>query len=292
MSGVGAARRSADRPAERPLERKTRKVETTSFDLALAQALAAPSGSAPSAAAAAKAARGPSGGEEPAGGDRPEAAMKSQSANAAELSRAGGEARNGKSGGGGVADARTGSPDEIDASPPPPAAEAGPAPSARGDLFAGRLDAASAASPAGFAPQERGAAAQAYRPGLVEGASLAVSAARPEPRRLDAGPAELAGARESAQPREAEARDVHQPALRGGDRITVSFDGEGGVEGRVHLAVVGKSVHTTIVSPDAESARRMREDSSSLQRSLAEAGFQRARVTVRNAGRSGANRRQ
>lgn len=290
MSGVGATRNSANRPAERPIERKPRRIESTSFDLALAQALAVPSGSAPSASAAAKAAHASSGDAEKSGGGRPEAAMESSSMDDSGVSRVGGDAAGGKSPGRGLEDARDGSAEESGADSPLTPAEGKRTPSAPSDRFVERLEAASGGMRIEPTAQERGSAPPAARPGAPEGSSTTASAVRFEAARIDAGSEGATEADESAQPREAEARDMNQPTLRGGERITVSFEGEGGAEGRVHLALLGRSVHTTIVSPDAESARRMREDTSSLQRSLTEAGFRSARVTVRRVGRAGANR--
>jgi hypothetical protein len=65
-----------------------------------------------------------------------------------------------------------------------------------------------------------------------------------------------------------------------GDRVMLQFSGEGGLEGRVRVAVRGQSLHATIVSPDRETAQRLQSEIGDLQRALAERGFTDARVAI------------
>ncbi len=74
------------------------------------------------------------------------------------------------------------------------------------------------------------------------------------------------------------AADRAAGAMRTGDRVTVRFDGEDGIHGRIRLAMRGDTLHATIVSTGAglEPGAGARE----LERLLGERGFAGAHVTV------------
>jgi hypothetical protein len=72
------------------------------------------------------------------------------------------------------------------------------------------------------------------------------------------------------------------------DRVTIQFSGEGGVEGRLRVALRGPTVQATIVSSDPETARRMQSEIGVLHRALADQGFAEARIAIQGARSSGA----
>jgi hypothetical protein len=88
---------------------------------------------------------------------------------------------------------------------------------------------------------------------------------------------------ESAPPAPALAPDAEPTARPAADRVTVHFEGEGGLEGRLRVALRGQSLHATIVSPDRETAQRLRSELGELHRGLAERGFPDARIAIHEA---------
>jgi hypothetical protein len=69
----------------------------------------------------------------------------------------------------------------------------------------------------------------------------------------------------------------------GGDRVTLQFEGENGLEGRLRVAMRGETLHATLTTAHGETLRRFEAGIQDLQRTLNERGFGGARITVANA---------
>lgn len=90
---------------------------------------------------------------------------------------------------------------------------------------------------------------------------------------------------ESAVPRDlATAFDAAGLAPRRAlDRVTLPFEGENGLEGRLRIALRGNALHATIVTPDPDSAARIEGAIGELHRALVERGFSEVRLAVQHA---------
>jgi hypothetical protein len=71
-----------------------------------------------------------------------------------------------------------------------------------------------------------------------------------------------------------------EPIRRAADQVTLQFQGEGGLEGRVRIALRGEAVHASILSSDAGTLARFAGEAGSLKRALDDQGFSNARITV------------
>jgi hypothetical protein len=71
-----------------------------------------------------------------------------------------------------------------------------------------------------------------------------------------------------------------EPIRRAADQVTLQFQGEGGLEGRVRITLRGEAVHASILSADEETLSRLGGEAGSLKRALGEQGFSNAKITV------------
>jgi hypothetical protein len=62
--------------------------------------------------------------------------------------------------------------------------------------------------------------------------------------------------------------------------VTIHFSGEHGFEGSVRVAIRGRTIHATIMSADADQARRLGEHLGALRRTLEGQGFPDTRLTI------------
>jgi len=76
-----------------------------------------------------------------------------------------------------------------------------------------------------------------------------------------------------------------------GDRLTLRFDREDGVSGRVRVVLRGGTVHAAIVADDADSASRLERGIGELRSALGAGGFEAPRVRVQVAGDGASARR-
>jgi hypothetical protein len=67
------------------------------------------------------------------------------------------------------------------------------------------------------------------------------------------------------------------------DQVTLPFEGENGLEGRLRIALRGNALHATIVAPDSASAARIEGAMGELHRALVERGFSDVRLAVQHA---------
>jgi hypothetical protein len=67
------------------------------------------------------------------------------------------------------------------------------------------------------------------------------------------------------------------------DQVTLPFEGENGLEGRLRIALRGNALHATIVTPDAEAAARIEGAMGELHRALMERGFGEVKLAVQHA---------
>ncbi len=72
------------------------------------------------------------------------------------------------------------------------------------------------------------------------------------------------------------------PERRAADQVTLRFEGEGGLEGRLRVSVRGDQVHARFLTEDAKTMERLSGEMRSLQRSLEERGFRDARVSIQD----------
>lgn len=78
------------------------------------------------------------------------------------------------------------------------------------------------------------------------------------------------------------------PERRAADRVTLRFEGEGGLEGRLRVSVRGDQVNARILSEDASTLERLGGELRSLQRALEGQGFRDSRVSMQDLRTSGA----
>jgi hypothetical protein len=277
MSQLQSLRAQSVRAAQSPRLVKRPPVESTSFDLALAQALTgkqSPEGSPPQQTAASSRSAGSE--QEAAaphratGADAPAPDMQQE------------ESKPGDSRTTGVSAQSETRPETETASEA--GSESADVPRTESAPASPRLDAVRMESRSGSRPQQSGIA------GSVSSmdASSTTEGSATGPARVD-GDVKTTGtpkAAESAQPREraAAAQESGEPApASAGEatRMTIRFAGEDGRSGRLRLSVRGQTLHATIVSSDDDAVRRWSGDLDALHRSLANQGFSDARVTVR-----------
>ncbi len=82
----------------------------------------------------------------------------------------------------------------------------------------------------------------------------------------------------------AQALDVQDPRLeptrRAADQVTLQFQGEDGLEGRLRISVRGDEVRASILSSHEGTLERLGNEVGSLKRALQESGFTEARIAV------------
>jgi hypothetical protein len=271
VDSLHAGRQS--RPSGPP---KRAEFESTSFDLALAQAL-----SGKDAAARPPQPRPPEPESRPDGGEQEPTIPKSAAGpeGSAETT--------------GMRKARPGS--EQDRSTPEGSGE-----SAADDSPAERSPAAPSAAPK---PEQAAAAVPAIDAARIETVAAKTStssgAARPASAPEGSGASGgVGGTTGTDAPRSGEAAEATTPSPRGAEaqdpaeagaastaasshRVTLRFSEEGGSSGRIRLAVRGRALHATIVSSDMDAVRRWNDDLGSLHRSLLDQGFSETKITVR-----------
>lgn len=177
---------------------------------------------------------------------------------------------------------------------------------ASGDRSAGRDDFshsfAKTATEAAPVTQSSTASAPAPAPAVAANAAhdVATSPASGGAARIDAQAANLANASTAVQDPRLE------PMRRVADQVTLQFQGEAGLEGRLRISVRGDSVRAAILSSHDGTLQRAGGEMNALKRALAEQGFTDAKVTVqdtralasssagasREQSQSGADRRQ
>lgn len=256
-----------------PAPRKRAKLENTSFDLALAQAL-----SGKDAASQSPKPRAPEPESPPADGSRDAAPPKDAAgADGPGNNRTDGGACSPVADGGTKAEAQnTEGEEQLPANSNPEASGPGPKPeptAAAPGIESARIEAEFVRGPA-----STGAGRPASESsGAVTGAraTSASDAVLPDE---DAEPA--APSMRSPETQDAPDTSTASHAAATG-RVTLRFEEEGGSSGRMRLAVRGRALHATIVSSDTDSVRRWNDDIESLHRSLLNQGFAEARVTVR-----------
>jgi hypothetical protein len=79
-----------------------------------------------------------------------------------------------------------------------------------------------------------------------------------------------------------------EPMRRAADQVTLQFQGEGGLEGRLRIAVRGDTVHASILSADEGTLARLGGETGTLRRALSEQGFSQARISVHDLRAGGA----
>ena len=79
-----------------------------------------------------------------------------------------------------------------------------------------------------------------------------------------------------------------EPMRRAADQVTLQFQGEGGLEGRLRIAVRGDSVHATLLSSHDGTLERLGGETGTLRRALNEQGFSQARISVHDLRAGGA----
>lgn len=72
------------------------------------------------------------------------------------------------------------------------------------------------------------------------------------------------------------------PARRAADRVTLHFEGEGGLEGRLRVSVRGDQVHARLLALDGATLERLAPEMRQMQRALEEQGFRDARVSLQD----------
>ncbi len=274
MSRVEPPRPQTGRPAQPTRTAKRPKIESTSFDRALAQALSGPK---PENAPLRPTVAEPSSD----GSEQAEAAprrMTGADAPPAEGTNGATRATHaGEKGSGGL---------------PEPPAEGSPAP---GPEPPAGPDTRSENPPASFKVEavrieskgaDRGVAANAGRPaGPADGSGATAVGVRAT---SESGPMrgveiDEANAPEQTAGGDAPAETPSAPKDPSATQVTVRFGIEDGVSGRMRLAVRGQALHATIVSSDRDAVRRWNNDLGDLHRSLLTQGFVEANVTVRHA---------
>ena len=96
-----------------------------------------------------------------------------------------------------------------------------------------------------------------------------------------------------------------EPMRRVADRVTLRFEGEAGLEGRLRLAVRGETLHASLLSSHEGTLEKMGAEMGSLRQALRDQGFADPRLTItdtrtnvnapsdaKNDARSGEERRQ
>ena len=278
MSPVESVSARADHAAHPPQRGKRPKLESTSFDLALAQALSGKrEGSAP--APPPPASSGPrSGGSEQAaaapkrmtGADAPCCVETKPVARGEEPDGKDPQARSDPSA---EAAEATAAPETEPARAPEARLESAPA---SPQIEASRVDSKVAARAV--------AAGTSRSTGMSEGsiaAPAAIRAGGDSGVRRATGTAEAANASDQPAAAHDSMETPETPSDRSAGHVTVRFSGENGRTGRIRLAVRGQAVHATIVSSDHDAVRRWKDDLSSFAPFALTQGFSEARVTVR-----------
>ncbi len=274
MSRVESPRPRTDRPAQPARAAKRPKIESTSFDRALAQALSGPKlDGAPLRPAEA----------EPSSDGSEQSASAPKRMTGADAPAA--EATKGTTRATRPTEERSGEPTHAptEGSPAPEAEPAaGPGTSAESAPASPQLEAVRVESKGAA----RAVAASAGRPTSASDGSGAMAAvvrttSESGPRRS----VEIDGANapeqapEGGAPTETPAAPKDHPT----SQVTVRFGKEDGASGRIRLAVRGQALHATIISSDRDAVRQWNDDLGDLHRSLLTQGFVEANVTVRHA---------
>ena len=79
-----------------------------------------------------------------------------------------------------------------------------------------------------------------------------------------------------------------EPMRRVADRVTLRFEGEGGLEGRLRIAMRGETLHASILSSDAGTLEQLGGELGTLRQALREQGFVDSRVAMHDT-RAGVN---
>ena len=79
-----------------------------------------------------------------------------------------------------------------------------------------------------------------------------------------------------------------EPMRRAADQVTLQFQGEGGLEGRLRIVVRGDAVHASILSSHDGTLERLGSEAGTLRRALSEQGFSQARISVHDLRAGGA----
>lgn len=71
-----------------------------------------------------------------------------------------------------------------------------------------------------------------------------------------------------------------EPMRRAADRVTLRFEGEGGLEGRLRIAVRGETLHASILSSHDGTLEKLGGELGGLRQALRDQGFADARISV------------
>jgi hypothetical protein len=71
-----------------------------------------------------------------------------------------------------------------------------------------------------------------------------------------------------------------EPMRRAADQVTLKFEGEDGLEGRLRISVRGDTVRASILSSNEGTLQRLGSELGTLRRALGEQGFTTTRVAV------------
>ena len=163
-----------------------------------------------------------------------------------------------------------------DASPPkqaPAAAAAIPAPPVRGDGTVpggGQEDGGARRQREGAAPADAGEGTGTTSVAVSADSSRTAKGGEPVVTR---GNTATATAQAAEDPR-------LEPMRRAADQVTLKFDGEDGLEGRLRITVRGDSVRASILSSHEGTLERLGGELGTLRRALSEQGFTTTRVAV------------
>ncbi len=80
-----------------------------------------------------------------------------------------------------------------------------------------------------------------------------------------------------------------EPMRRAADQVTLKFEGEDGLEGRLRISVRGDTVRASILSSDEGTLQSLGGELGTLRRALTEQGFNTARVAVHDTRTAQAN---
>jgi len=156
---------------------------------------------------------------------------------------------------------------------PAQAAPVGPPQDQRPSLHNEQADRSHAAAPA---------AESASATALPEAVTPTVDAPR-QPRGASVGSAQQPTQEASTLDRaEAASQARLGPARRAADQVTLRFEGEGGIEGRLRVSVRGDQVHARLLGMDAQSMERFAPELRQLQRALEDQGFRDPRVSMQD----------